>query len=164
MSRIQLKYILLFLLITGAALSCKVTRPYQQPNINTNALYRDQTATDTATIASMPWQNLFTDTILKGLIKEGLDHNLDLKVAVQKIAEAQAALGQTKGALFPSLSANASVTPSKQSAAALDFPPGININTNTNAYQLGLSSSWEADIWGKLSSAKRSALCKFAAN
>ena len=157
MTRSSVKYIFIVLVAGSAVLSCKVSKTYQQPDINTNALYRDQSTTDTATIASMLWQSLFTDTALKALIKEGLDHNLDLKVAVQKIVEAQATLGQTKGALFPGLSANASVSPSKQSAAALNFPPGININTTTTLYQLSLSSSWEVDIWGKLSSAKRSA-------
>jgi multidrug efflux system outer membrane protein len=158
MTRSSFKYIFIILAAGSVILSCKVSKTYQQPGLNTNALYRDQNTTDTATIASTPWQNLFTDTVLKALIKEGLDHNLNLKVAVQKIVEAQATLGQTKGALFPSLSVYGSVNPSKQSAAALDFPPGININTNTTLYQLGLSSSWEVDIWGKLSSAKRGAL------
>src|SRR5579872_873437 len=148
MTRSSVKYIFIVLVAGSAVLSCKVSKTYQQPDINTNALYRDQSTTDTATIASMLWQSLFTDTALKALIKEGLDHNLDLKVAVQKIVEAQATLGQTKGALFPGLSANASVSPSKQSAAALNFPPGININTTTTLYQLSLSSSWEVDIWG----------------
>jgi outer membrane protein TolC len=37
----------------------------------------------------------------------------------------------------------------------LDFPPGTVINTVTTTYQFGISASWEADIWGQLSSAKR---------
>ena len=147
-----------FLLLSGVfVLSCKITRPYQQPDIKTDALYRDHSTTDTTSLAAMPWQNLFTDTALKALISEGLQHNLDLKTAIQKIYEAQAALGQTKNALLPSLNGNALVNPSKQSAAALDYPPGTSINTTTTLYQLSLSASWEADIWGKLSSAKRAA-------
>lgn len=139
-------------------LSCRVAKQYQQPDLNANnALYRDQSTADTVTIASMPWEKMFADTVLKGLIQEGLSQNLNLKIAVQKIAEAQAALGQSKAALLPGLNANAGVTRSKQSAAGLDFPPGISINTLTTSYQLGLSTSWEADIWGKLSSAKRAA-------
>ncbi len=66
MNRVKLKYILLVLFISSVALSCKITRPYQQPAINANALYRDQTTTDTATIATMPWQNLFTAVSVTG--------------------------------------------------------------------------------------------------
>jgi multidrug efflux system outer membrane protein len=158
MTRSSVKYIFFVLAAGSVLLSCKVSKTYQQPDLNTNALYRDQTRTDTATLASMPWQSLFTDAVLKGLIQEGISRNLNLKIAVQKIIEAQATLVQSKAALLPTLNAYTSVNPSKQSAAALDFPPDININTNTTLYQLGLSSSWEADIWGKLSSAKRGAL------
>ena len=152
-----IKYILFITAMTGASLSCKVTRPFQDAGTVTNDLYRGQNSTDTTTIASLPWESLFADTILNGLIKEGLNQNLNLKTAIQKIAEAQATLGQTKAAFLPSLSGNASVTRSEQSVASLNYPSGISVNTLTTAYQIGLSSSWEADIWGKLSSAKKAA-------
>ncbi|HTK18168.1 MAG TPA: efflux transporter outer membrane subunit [Mucilaginibacter sp.] len=158
MIKTYLKYTLIGLLLTTAFYSCKVTKPYQQPNVSTQFLYRDQNGTDTITIASMHWEQLFTDTALQGLIREGLANNLNLKIAIQKIAEAQASLIQAKGAMIPSLSGNAGVTRSKQSSAALDYPAGFDINTVTTSYQLGLSSAWEADIWGKLKSAKKSAL------
>ena len=156
-NKLYLKYIFLALVLLCASLSCKVTKPYRQPDLNTNDLYRGQSTTDTTTIANMPWESLFADTVLKALIREGLYQNLNLKVAVQKIAEAQATLGQSKAAFLPSLSGNAGVTRSKQSVASLDFPPGFSINTVTTSYQLGLTSSWEADIWGQLSSAKKAA-------
>jgi multidrug efflux system outer membrane protein len=152
------KYTLIALLATAALYSCKITRPYQRPAVGAVALYRDQNGTDTITIAGMHWEQLFADTALQSLIREGLANNLNLKTAIQKIVEAQAALGQAKGVMLPSLSGNASATRSQQSAAALDFPPGLGINTITNTYQLGLSSSWEADVWGQLKSAKKAAL------
>jgi len=157
MNRTCLKYTFLVLLLICALLSCKVTKPYRQPDLNTNDLYRGQSNMDTATIASMPWESLFADTTLKALIHEGLYQNLNLKVAVQKIAEAQASFGQSKAAFLPSLSGNASIARSKQSLASLNYPPGIVVNTVTTAYQLGLTSSWEADVWGQLSSAKKAA-------
>jgi multidrug efflux system outer membrane protein len=157
MNRTYLKYTFLTFALLSTVLSCKITKTYKQPDLNTTDLYRNQQTTDTTTIASMPWEKLFADTVLKALIHEGLYNNLNLKVAVQKIYEAQAALGQSKAALLPSLSANASATRSKLSAASLNYPPGTTISTLTTSYQLGLSSSWEADVWGKLSSAKRAA-------
>jgi len=157
MNKSQLKYTFLLLTLICTVLSCKVTKPYKQPELNTNDLYRGQSSTDTTTIASMPWESLFADTVLKALIREGLYQNLNLKVAIQKIAEARATLGQTKAAFLPSLSGNASVTRAEQSVASLDYPPGFSINTTTTSYQLGLTSSWEADVWGQLSSAKKAA-------
>jgi multidrug efflux system outer membrane protein len=155
MNRSNIKYTFLTFVLLSVVLSCKITKRYEQPQLNTSDLYRNQQTTDTTTIAAMPWERLFADTILKALIREGLYNNLNLKVAVQKIYEAQAALGQSKAALFPSLSANANASRSKLSAASLNYPPGTTTSTLINSYQLGLNSSWEADIWGKLSSAKR---------
>jgi len=138
--------------------SCKVNQTYERPNVITEGLYRGENPGDTTSIAKRSWQSLFSDPILKQLIQEGLTQNLDLKNAIQNIVQAQATLKQSKLALFPSLDGSATYTRSKTSEASLNFPPGININTLTNTYRLQLSTAWEADIWGKLSSAKRSAL------
>lgn len=161
MNRSIIKYIAFLALVVTILFSCKVTKTYKRPNVNTTGLYRDQAATDSTTLANMPWQTLFADTALKALIQEGLSNNLDLRSAIQRILEAQATLQQSKAAFYPNLSANASATRSKQSSAGLNFPPGISINTLTTTYQAGLSTSWEADVWGKLSSAKRSALANY---
>src|SRR5215217_845595 len=138
-------------------LSACVTQKYERPALNSNGLYRDNNTTDTSTIADLPWKTLFTDPGLQLLIEQGLNENLDLKQAVERIKVAEANLRQSKAAFLPSLSGDLSVTDAKQSRAALNFPPGININTETQTYRAQLSTSWEADIWGKLGSAKRSA-------
>ncbi|WP_285056951.1 efflux transporter outer membrane subunit [Pedobacter ginsengisoli] len=139
------------------ALTACVTKKYERPALNSNGLYRDNTVTDTTTIADLPWKTLFADQTLQTLIQQGLNENLDLKQAVERIKIAEAALLQSKAAFLPSLSADVSVTDAKQSKAALNFPPGVNINTETQTYRAQLSTSWEADIWGKLSSSKRAA-------
>src|SRR6185312_614233 len=107
MTKIYIRYTLTGLLLTTAFFSCKVAKPYQQPKAGNMLLYRDQNGTDTITIASMHWEQLFADTALQSLIHEGLANNLNLKTAIQKIVEAQAALIQAKGAMLPSLSGNA---------------------------------------------------------
>lgn len=161
MNKHSFKYIMPLALLCGVMLSCKVTKRYNRPDISTTGLYRDGQTADSTTIAALPWQKLFADTILKSLIQEGLNNNLDLKTAVQRILEAQATLQQSKAAFYPSLSGNASVTRSKQSSAGLNYPPGTIINTLTTNYQAGLTTAWEADVWGKLSSTKRAALAGF---
>lgn len=138
-------------------LSACVTKKYERPAVISNDLYRGQTGTDTTTIADLQWKTLFSDTGLQSLIEEGINGNLDLKQAIERIKVAEATLLQSRAALLPSLTADLSATDSKQSKAALNFPPGININTETQLYKAQLGTSWEADIWGKLSSAKRSA-------
>ncbi len=158
---IKIKYLLLTVITTGltAITSCKVTKAYKQPGTdNISRLYRDLAVADTTSIASLPWTTLYTDNVLQKLIKEGLAHSNDLKTAIQRINEARATLQQTKAAFFPTLSSDVSVTPSKSSQAALNFPAGLGISTKTTTYQAELTTSWEADIWGKLNSSKKAAL------
>ncbi|TKC01259.1 efflux transporter outer membrane subunit [Pedobacter cryotolerans] len=146
------------LVIIGFAvliLSACVTQKYETPKVTTADLYRDNNTTDTTTIANLPWKNLFNDANLQTLIQQGLNENLDLKQAIERIRIAQATLQQSRAAFLPTLQADVSVTDAKQSQAALNFPPGVNINLETQTYRAQLSTSWEADIWGKLSSAKR---------
>jgi len=138
--------------------ACRVRQPYERPDLVTDGLYRNQQGTDTTSIANRTWQSMFNDPVLKGLIQEGLAQNLDLKNAIENIVQAGAVLRQSKLALLPSLDAGTSVTRAKTSEASLNFRNGVSINTLTSTYRLQLSTSWEADIWGKLSSAKRSAL------
>ncbi|MFD0941709.1 efflux transporter outer membrane subunit [Pedobacter boryungensis] len=154
---LKYKHSLLIICFAVLTLSACVTQKYEHPKVVTQNLYRDQNTTDTATIANLPWQNLFTDANLQTLIQQGLNENLDLKQAIERIKIAQASLQQSKSAFLPSLQGDVSVTDAKQSKAALNFPAGVNINLETQTYRAQLSTSWEADIWGKLSSAKRSA-------
>lgn len=138
-------------------LTACVTKKYERPTVNSNGLYRDNATADSTTIADLPWKSLFADAALQSLIQQGINENLDLKQAIERIKITEATLLQSRAALLPSLTADLSVTDAKQSKAALNFPPGVNINTETQTYRAQLSTSWEADIWGKLSSAKRSA-------
>ncbi len=120
-------------------------------------------AADTSSIATLPYTQLFSDTVLQNLIAEGIGQNLDLKIAMQRINESYASFRQSKAAFYPNVDANAAYTRSKQSVASLNFPPDIanTFQLTTSTYQLYVSSSWEADIWGKLKSAKRAALANW---
>lgn len=138
-------------------LSACVTQKYKRPQVKNEGLYRDNNTTDTTTMADLPWKSLFSDTTLQSLIQQGINQNLDLKQAIERIKISEATLRQSRAAFLPSLQADVSVTDAKQSQAALNFPAGININLETQTYRAALSTAWEADIWGKLSSAKRAA-------
>lgn len=144
-------YIGILLLLVLA--SCRVSQQYQKPEANATELYRDNTTTDTSNIAALPFKKLFSDTVLSGLVTEGLRQNIDLKIAYQRIIAAEASLRQSKAAFLPDLNGNASIKQSK-----LAFPQGFGLINSSTQYDVGLSASWEADIWGKLKHAKRGAL------
>lgn len=201
-----------------AASGCGILRPYGRPDTATTGLYRDAATTDTTTLASRPWQQLFTDPLLQKLITEGLANNRNLQVADARIAQAQALLAQSRAAFLPSLTGRATTTLSRAGGAFVSTgvggsstttgggtvgggtvggggtttpgggtttpgggtttpgggttggttTPGGTTGTTTtdqssivtggaaHQYLLGLSSSWEADVWGKLRSTRRS--------
>ena len=213
---------LLFPFALLAAGGCGILHPYGRPDTATTGLYRDVAATDSATLANRPWQQLFTDPQLQKLIAEGLENNRNLKVADARIAQAQALLAQSRAAFLPSLTGRATTTLSRTGGAFVST--GIGGGTTTvggttggtgtggtgtggtgtggtgtggtgtggtgtggtgtgtggtgtgtgstgtttttdqstivtggasHQYLLGLSSSWEADVWGKLRSTRR---------
>lgn len=151
--------------ITGSlmlSLGACVTKKYKTPEeLRTEGVYRDVAQTDSATIADLPTSTLFNDPQLQVLIKEGIENNLDLKSAIERMKSAEANLRLSKVAFLPSLNLDLSAADNKQSRAALNLPPTINIPLETQLYRAQLSTSWEIDVWGKLGSAKRSALASY---
>ncbi|MCY1634126.1 efflux transporter outer membrane subunit [Marinifilum sp. D737] len=146
---------------TTSLQSCFVAKKYQQPDIEIQDQYRNVSTTDSATLANMPWEELFTDKQLKKLINEVLDSNLDLQMAVERVNAAEAYYKQGKMGYLPSLNLSANggnyeLSDNSQSGVAA----GGN-GPNYENYQLNGTISWEADIWGKIRSNKRAAQASF---
>jgi len=129
--------------------SCRLTENYKRPlDIADNKLYRNVNVNDTNNIADIPWNKIFSDSVLQHLIQEGIDNNIDLKIAISRIKQAQANLRQSRAAFFPSLELIAN-------GPILNAEKVLNPST---AYEFYGSASWEVDIWGKLRSSKRAAV------
>ncbi|MGI4740522.1 MAG: efflux transporter outer membrane subunit [Janthinobacterium lividum] len=146
---------LMSLLLLCYISACQITKPYQAPPVVLEGLYRDTVPTDTTTLAQLPWRTLFTDPRLQALIAEGITNSPDLKVAVARVAEADAYFRQSKSAFLPVLSTTAYAARVKQAAF-----PGFGSFPAATQYQLYGTASWEADIWGRLRSSKRSYLAQ----
>lgn len=129
--------------------SCKVTQPYTTLKSVPDQLYRKDRSTDTANLATVPWQELFADPKLQALITEALHNSPDLKVAAARIRAAQANFKQSNLAYLPSLQANANADFTKPSDLQ---------NTPDQVFQAYLGASWQADIWGRLKSSRRATL------
>lgn len=141
-----------------------VTKKYQGPELGkevSDHLVRDTTVTDSTSFADLSWKEVFADANLQGLIEQGLKNNFDYQNAILNIAQAEASFRQSKMAFLPNFNLAPQITHSKTSSQALNFPAGININLKTTTVQLGVSSNWELDVWGKLASAKRGAFANW---
>ena len=158
------KAIAILILLGSVVYSSCVTQKYQEPGLAVGGqLFRDTLVTDSFTMATLKYTQLFTDTVLQNLITEGIAENLDLKTAMQRMNIAKENVQQSKANFFPSIDGNARAISSKQSIAALNLPPDF-IGTfplTVTTFQASISASWEADIWGKLKSTKKMAIANF---
>jgi multidrug efflux system outer membrane protein len=138
--------------------SCFVAKNYERPEIKTEDLYRTEVvAKDSASMADLSWEQLFTDTVLQGYIKKGLQNNFDIRVAMQNMVAAESSLKQRKAGYLPSLGVNANWTHQEISGNS-QFG---NFFDRIDQYQLAANLSWEADIWGKIRSNKRAANAQY---
>ena len=141
--------------------ACAGRKAYERPNVIDEKLFRaDQVPADSLSSANVSWRNIFTDATLQGYINKALSNNLDVRVAMQNVASAQAYLKQSKAAFIPTLSVGANYTRSTNSINAMG---GVGERTYSNLWDLIGSASWEADIWGKLSAQRRASYASYLA-
>lgn len=151
------KYTALCVLLMVALMwhSCKIMHKYKRDHVVDDKLYRDVETKDTTSIADVPWKQVFTDPKLQALIEEGIHNNLDLKVAVARINQAEANYNQSIANFFPTLTATSTAAFQRLSPAQIGRP---------QVFQAYLASSWEIGIWGKLRGTKRAALAALLAS
>ena len=145
----HMKKILFALFATCLLEGCGIYNKYKQPDLTatTDSLFREELAADTASsLAELSWKELFADPQLQDLISQALRTNTDLRIARLKVKEAQASLMSSKLAYLPSLQ----LDPEGSLSSFEGSKPA-------KTYTLGASASWEADLFGKLTNAKRNA-------
>jgi outer membrane protein, multidrug efflux system len=108
------------------------------------------------------WWSAFGDSTLTSLVDRSLAANLDLEEAVLRIEEARAQRRQAAAGQWPSLAANAGFTRQRVSLNTPNgaifgigprfagLPAGVSLTNPFDQYQLGLSASWEIDLFGRV--------------
>lgn len=140
---------IIIIMLTSTLSGCHIYRTYQRPSSITvsDSLYRQPvTSTDTVSLASLSWKELFTDPLLQQLIETGLANNTDLNIARLKVKEAEALLMTSRLSYLPSLS----LTPQGTLSSIEGSKP-------SKTYDLAVSADWEIDLFGKLLNTKRGA-------
>lgn len=138
-----MKRIIIITLATCVLSGCGIYKPYSRPEVVSDGLYRDAASEDSLSLA---WQELFTDESLRSLIQQGLKQNTDLRIAHTRVEAAEAILMNARLSYLPSVS----LSP-EGGLSSLDGAKA------GKSYNLAASASWEIDIFGKLTNAKRGA-------
>jgi multidrug efflux system outer membrane protein len=139
---------------------CNVGPNYRRPVSATPQGFRGGLAPDlpgatanpgaaSISIADQKWAAVFQDPVLQRLVQDALQNNLDLRIAAQRVLQAQAELGVARSQQFPTVSAGGSYS-------ALQLPDGLaTSNSNGKAGSSFLngggpsaSAAWNLDFWG----------------
>lgn len=123
----------------------------------------------------LEWKAFFTDPVLVGLIDSALANNQDLQIALQRVQQARAGVQYTKGIRLPELGVNLGTGVRRFGDYTIDgvgnydtqFSPNLNdkqqLPNPVPDFYVGVYSSWEIDLWGKLKAKKKAALSRFLA-
>lgn len=145
----NMKYPYIITMIIGATTvlgGCSIYKPYSRPEVDVEGLYRNAESEDSSSIASVAWRELFTDPHLQALIQKGLEENTDLRIARTRVEAAEAVLLNARLSYLPSLS-----------LAPEGGLSSIDGSKAAKTYNLAASASWEIDLFGKVTNAKRGA-------
>jgi outer membrane protein, multidrug efflux system len=129
-------------------------------------------ATDTTTIAALAWREYFQDSLLVALIDTTLRNNFDVRIALQRIELAGANVQFAKGELFPKVQASIGAgarrfglyTMDGAGNATTDITPGRLVPVDLPDLSVGVQTTWEADIWGKLRNRSDAAAAQYLAS
>ncbi len=149
---------LLALAIPLALAGCALGPDYQRPDARV-ALpdsYAGEPvagALNTTPAVAGRWWTLFGDTQLDALVDQALTSSPDALTAAARVEEADAVLRQVNAALLPQIDANAGISRSRSILPNAVEPTGLLRNTN----RIGLSTSFELDVWGRLRRASEAA-------
>ena len=158
--------ILLFLVA-----SCSVPKTAAQKEISPElGSQTEQVLNDTNSIATLPWKEVFTDSQLISLIDSAMLYNMDVRQAIHRIEMAQANFRFRKSALYPSLDAAVEGGLRKYGHYTESGIGNYDSNFSENLtddeklpepfvpdYFVGVRSSWELDLWGKLRNRREAA-------
>jgi NodT family efflux transporter outer membrane factor (OMF) lipoprotein len=118
------------------------------------------------------WRKHFTDPKLQALTEQALKNNLDLKIALERIEMAKAQITAARGMLAPKVSGVAGAGIQRFGLYTMDgagnsttpIYDGRIVPRDVQDYTVGLQTSWEIDLWGKLRSKKASATARLLAS
>ena len=154
--------LLLLLSVLSLLPGCAVGPNYQRPKVNVPTEYRGaEGAAQQASIADLPWWEVFKDDRLKNLVQTALANNYDLRIAVTRIEQARQIAAQARAQYFPFVNYSATGSNGKNEFAGSVVPSG---RGNEQGTFVGVATvAWEADVWGRLRRENESARAQYLA-
>jgi len=131
-------------LIAAALLSvplagCSLGPKYTRPTFHPPATFYTEEQAKQISIADLAWWDLFKDPVLQALVREALQNNYDLRLAVAQVEQQSALLGVTRSQFYPQVAYDGNISGQK----SLTIP-------NHTYYSYSFTSFWEIDLFGRI--------------
>lgn len=149
--KVTIHKIILIFFVSFLVVSCHTRQNYQRANdVVDEKLFRtDALPKDSLSIANLSWKEIFTDAVLQKHIAKALENNLDIRIALQNIASAEAYLKQSKAAYQPTISVGPDYS-FNTSSLNTQFGQIVGERRYINQFDITANLGWELDLWGKL--------------
>lgn len=149
--KITIHKIILIFFVSFLVVSCQTRQNYQRVNdVVDEKLFRtDALPKDSLSMANLSWKEIFTDAVLQKHIAKALENNLDIRIALQNIASAEAYLKQSKAAYQPTISVGPDYS-FNTSSLNTQFGQIVGERRYINQFDITANLGWELDLWGKL--------------
>lgn len=144
----------IFSILAAAALSgCQLGKHYTRPQLELPETL-DSLSVDSSSIGDYPWEQLYTDTTLQGLIRKTLTYNKDMLIAAARIKEMAAMKRIDYANLFPQVGVKVYAEKEAENYGGDHYK-------QSNEFDLKGTATWELDLWGKLRWAKDKSIADF---
>ena len=149
--KVTIHKIILIFFVSFLVVSCQTRQNYQRANdVVDEKLFRtDALLKDSLSMANLSWKEIFTDAVLQKHIAKALENNLDIRIALQNIASAEAYLKQSKAAYQPTISVGPDYS-FNTSSLNTQFGQIVGERRYINQFDITANLGWELDLWGKL--------------
>ena len=143
---------------------CMVGPNYERPEVAVPANHRGlEGAPPQESLADAPWWQVFDDAALQSLVREAVAGNYDLRIAASRVMEARAQAGVAKSFLYPEIGAFGGYT-ARQLPRLSDPPEATSSDNRYQNWNLGVSLSWELDLFGRIRREKQAAVARYLAS
>lgn len=166
--KIRKSYIFGMLILLALNSCLPAQKPIREAYKTVPVQYQNE-STDTLNIATVQWKDFFSDPELIMLIDTALANNQELNIMLEQIAMANNEIQIRKGEYLPFVNAYANAEVEKVGEFTRNGAAEQSLNIREDEkfpepltdFSVGLSASWEIDVWKKLRNGKKIAVLEY---
>tara|TARA_R110002111_G_scaffold132152_1_gene197739 strand:- start:2159 stop:3601 length:1443 start_codon:yes stop_codon:yes gene_type:complete len=163
------KWHVIGLLTTLLFYSCVPTQKAIKEENKVMPEHYQNNATDTVNSTTVKWKDFFSDPKLIDLIDKALANNQELNIMLQQIVRANNEIKVRKGEYLPFVNIYAGAEVEKVGEFTRNGAVEQHLNIREDEefpepltnFSVGISASWELDVWKKLRNGKKAAVLEY---